>query len=163
MRVSIESWKQHWYQSQARISFRTELPEQFGHNWSTAHDPFRLWLNFKVTSCSIWNFWTESILNERPALKLILTSTSTDSGKEDYTKVVDNFDSSPESINTPLVDKQFRSNGLWNLRGAAGNSRFLDRLTRTDPFGIWVFIPSGNWGTQNTKIEGVFLTFSKKW
>jgi hypothetical protein len=56
-------------------------------------------------------FWTETVLNEWPALKLILTLTSTDLGKEDYTKDVDNFDSFPENINTPLSER-FMSNDL---------------------------------------------------
>jgi hypothetical protein len=53
-----------------------------------------------------------------------LTSTSTDSGKEDYTKVADNFDSFPESINTILSDKWFRIMDLWKSGGAAGISAF---------------------------------------
>jgi hypothetical protein len=36
-----------------------------------------------------------------------------DSGKEDYMKVVDNFDNFPESINTLLSDKRFRIMDLW--------------------------------------------------
>jgi hypothetical protein len=35
----------------------------------------------------------------------MLTSNDIDFGEEDYTKVVDNFDSFPENINTPLSDE----------------------------------------------------------
>jgi hypothetical protein len=59
-------------------------------------------------------FWTKSVLNERSSLNSMLTSNGTDLGEEDCTKVVDNFDSFPESNNTPLSDEWFRSNGFWN-------------------------------------------------
>jgi hypothetical protein len=42
----------------------------------------------------------------------MLTSNGRDLGEENYMKVVDNFDRFPESINTPLSDKWFRSNGF---------------------------------------------------
>jgi hypothetical protein len=42
----------------------------------------------------------------------MLTSNGTYLGEEDYTKAVDNFDRFPESINTPLSDEWFRSNGF---------------------------------------------------
>jgi hypothetical protein len=71
-------------------------------------------------------FQTKSVLNEQLLLKLMLTSTGTDLGKVPYSKVVDNFDSFPASIYTPLKDKWSRSNDRWNSGGAAGNSSFLD-------------------------------------
>jgi hypothetical protein len=42
----------------------------------------------------------------------MLTSTSKDLGKVHYTKLVDDFGILPESNNTPLSDKWFRSSDL---------------------------------------------------
>jgi hypothetical protein len=47
MRVLVESWKQVWCRSQARISFQTEMLGQFGQNDVRLMIPFRLGLNFK--------------------------------------------------------------------------------------------------------------------
>jgi hypothetical protein len=59
----------------------------------------------------------------------MLTSNDIDLGEIYYTKVVDNFDTFPESIYTSLsTDKWYRSNDFWKSGGAAGNSSFLDRL-----------------------------------
>jgi hypothetical protein len=74
-------------------------------------------------------FRTKSVLNKRSSLNSTLTSNGTDLGEEDYTKIVDNFDSFLESINTPLSDEWFRSNGFWKLSGAAGNSNFWTEWT----------------------------------
>jgi hypothetical protein len=41
-----------------------------------------------------------------------LTSNGIDLGKIYYTKVVDNFDTFPVSINTPIYEKRFRSDDL---------------------------------------------------
>jgi hypothetical protein len=58
----------------------------------------------------------------------MLTSNGTDLGEEDYTKVVDNFDRFLESINTPLSNEWFRSNGLCDttpseMRGPSSRIR----------------------------------------
>jgi hypothetical protein len=74
-------------------------------------------------------FRTKSVLTKRSSLNSTLTSNGTDLGEEDYTKIVDNFDSFLESINTPLSDEWFRSNGFWKLSGAAGNSNFWTEWT----------------------------------
>jgi hypothetical protein len=116
--------EQVWGRSQARISFWTELLGQFGQNEVRLMIPFRLGLKFKAAkkNCSVLYFWTESVLSERLSLKLMLTSKDTDLGEDYYTRVVDNFDTFPASINTPIYDKWFRSNDLWKSRGAAGIS-----------------------------------------
>jgi hypothetical protein len=57
-------------------------------------------------------FWAGFVLNERSSLNSKLTTNSTDLGGVHYTKVVDNFDTFPSSINTPLFDKRFKSNDL---------------------------------------------------
>jgi hypothetical protein len=105
------------WQSMVRISSWTELPEQLVQKWTVAHDPFRCWLNFKwhMLQFSL-PFWIESAWSERLSLKLMWTSTNTDLGKAYYTKVVDNFDTFPANINTPLYEKRFRSNDLLKSR-----------------------------------------------
>jgi hypothetical protein len=67
---------------------------------------FSDWAKFQSVKffSSVLILWTESVLNERLALKLTLNSTS-NLGKEYDTKVVDNFNIFSESINTPLSDK----------------------------------------------------------
>jgi hypothetical protein len=99
---------------------------------------FILGLNFKEAQffSSVLPFQTKAVLNERLLLKLRLDSTSTDLGKVTYKKVVYNFDVFPESIYTPLYDKQSRSNDHWKSRGAAENSSVQDKITRTDIFGV---------------------------
>jgi hypothetical protein len=57
-------------------------------------------------------FGTGSVLNEQSLLNSKLTSNSTDLGKTYYTKVVDNFDTFPVSIDTTIQDKWLRSNEL---------------------------------------------------
>jgi hypothetical protein len=66
----------------------------------------------------------------------MLTSNGRDLGEENYMKVVDNFDRFPESINTPLSDKWFRSNGFWKLLVAVGISD-LNRMAYFVDVGIW--------------------------
>jgi hypothetical protein len=44
-------------------------------------------------------------LNEQSSLNWLLTSTNTHLGKVHYKKVVDNFDTFPIRINTPLYNK----------------------------------------------------------
>jgi hypothetical protein len=90
------------------------LKEPLGHRRSTVRDPSRLGLTFKAARFSVqfYLFGTESVLNEWSFLKSMLTSTSTDLGKTQYTEVVDNFDTFPASINTPSSDKRFRSDDL---------------------------------------------------
>jgi hypothetical protein len=65
---------------------------------------FGLGLNFKVATFSIqfYPFGQKSVLTEWLSLHSMLISNGTDLGEEDYTKVVDNLDSLPESINTPF-------------------------------------------------------------
>jgi hypothetical protein len=65
-----------------------------------------------LTELASFRFWVKSAFSRPLLQKLKLTSFGTYSGKVNYTKVVDNFDIFPESINTPLSDKWFRSNGL---------------------------------------------------
>jgi hypothetical protein len=97
---------------------------------------------------SVLPFRTKSVLDERSSLNSMLTANGTNLWEEDYTNVIDNFDNFPKSINTPLSDKWFRSNGFWKLRGAAGNSSFLDRLTWTDSFGVLSLHPGKNRGNS---------------
>jgi hypothetical protein len=106
--------------------------------WSMDLNLFILGLNFKEAQffSSVLPFRTKAVLNERLLLKLRLDSTSTDLGKVTYKKVVYNFDVFPESIYTPLYDKQSRSNDHWKSRGAAENSSVQDKITRTDIFGV---------------------------
>jgi hypothetical protein len=77
---------------------------------------------------SVSNFWTESVLNEWSTQNRLLTSKDTDLGEIFYIKCVDNFDTFPVSIYTPLSDKWYMSNDLRNSGGAAGNFSFMDRL-----------------------------------
>jgi hypothetical protein len=126
------------------------------------HDLFILELNSKAQHFQFsFTLSTKSVLSELSSLNSMLTSNDIDFGEEDYTKVVDNFDNFPENINTPLSDEWFRSNGFWKLRGATGNSSFLDRLTWTDSFGVRVFIPMNTEKMHNTNIVGYFRTFPK--
>jgi hypothetical protein len=95
-------------------------------------------------------------------LKLRLDSTSTDLGKVTYKKVVYNFGVFPESIYTPLYDKQSRSNDHWKSRGAAENSSVQDKITRTDIFGVESSSRRKPKETQNTKVIGNFPSFSRR-
>jgi hypothetical protein len=60
MQVLVESWKQVWCRSQARISFQTELLGQFGQNEVRLMIPFRLGLSFKRQ-----NFWFSFAFSEK--------------------------------------------------------------------------------------------------
>jgi hypothetical protein len=79
--------------------------------------------------------------NKLSSLNWPLTSNDTDSEKTCYTKVVDNFDTFPESIYTPSSDKWSRSYHLWKSEGAAEISSFLDRSAKLIHFGVWAFFP----------------------
>jgi hypothetical protein len=89
---------------------------------------FSDWAEFKAANflVQLYLFGTGYVLNERSLLNSKLTSKGTYFRRVHYTKVVVNFDTFLESINTPLYDKQFRSNDLWKSGGAAGISSFLD-------------------------------------
>jgi hypothetical protein len=54
----------------------------------------------------------------------MLTGNDTDLDKTHYSKVVDNFDTFPESIYTPSSDERSRSNDLWKWREVAEISIF---------------------------------------
>jgi hypothetical protein len=104
---------------------------------------------------------TDSDLDWRWSRKTLLTEFGVESGDMNNTKVVDNFDIFPESLDTSSYDQRFSSYDPWKSRGAAGNSSFLDRLTWTDSFGIRVFILAKTEETQNIRIAGDFPTFPK--
>jgi hypothetical protein len=111
MRVSVESWKQVWCRSQARIDFQNELLGQFGQNEVRLMIPFRLGLNVisdKIFG-SVLPFQTNYVLNKQSWLNSTLTSNRTDLGKVPYTNIVDNFNIFPVSIKTPSSEKWSRS------------------------------------------------------
>jgi hypothetical protein len=90
-----------------RFCLRTEIKEHFGQKWSLANDLFRLGCISKrqIVRFSFTFFGTGSVLNGRSLLNSKPTSNGTDLGKTYHTRVVDNFDTFPTSINTPIYDK----------------------------------------------------------
>jgi hypothetical protein len=60
------------------------------------------WISSVTCFSSILPFWIESVRSEQLSQNKLLTSNDTDSGKTWYTKVIDNFDTFPSSIYTPV-------------------------------------------------------------
>jgi hypothetical protein len=66
---------------------------------------------------------------ERPLLNLMLTRFGLDSGKNPYTKVVDNVNTFLASINISSSEKRSRSNDLWKVGVLL---EYLDRSSYLD-------------------------------
>jgi hypothetical protein len=103
---------------------------------------------------------TDSDLDWRRSRKTLLTEFGAESGETNNTKVVENFDILPESIDTPSHDQQFRSYDLYKL------GVLLELL-------IWIewhnFSTLGfglNWskigGTLDIEVVGNFISFVKR-
>jgi hypothetical protein len=100
---------------------------------------------------SVLSFRTKSVLSEWLSLKLKLTSNDTDLGKTLYMKVVDNFDTFPESIYTASSDKWSRSNDLWKSGGCCWNFQFSRQIGKADLFWGLSIHPGGNRGNSKHK------------
>jgi hypothetical protein len=85
---------------------------------SMDHDPVQIGAEIQSGKkiCSVLHFCTESVLNKRLSLKLMLTSNDTYLREEYYTNVVDNYDTFSACIYTSLSDKWSRSNDLRKSR-----------------------------------------------
>jgi hypothetical protein len=98
-----------------RIQFRSRTELRI--NWIRNEVWFIIfldWAEFKAANLLVqfYLFGIGSVLNEQSLLNSKLTSNSTDLGKTYYTKVVDNFDTFPVSIDMTIQDKWLRSNEL---------------------------------------------------
>jgi hypothetical protein len=70
-------------------------------------------------------------------------------------KVIENFETFPESTNMPLSDQRFRNYGHWKL----GEVSVLDRSNCVDKFGLYAHFQKNSERTPNTKILGNFVSF----
>jgi hypothetical protein len=108
-------------------------------------------------------FWTKYVLNEQSSLNSMLTSNGTYLGEEDYTKAVDNFDRFPESINTPLSDKWFRSNGFWKFKGCCWKFQLSGQINMNRLIWRLSLHPDKKWGNSEHQDCRRLSYLSKEW
>jgi hypothetical protein len=73
-------------------------------------------------------------------------------------KVIENFETFPESTNMPSYAQQFRSYGHWKLEEAS----VLDRSGYLVKFGVDAHFQWGTGGDMNTRVLDNFITFLTK-
>jgi hypothetical protein len=70
-------------------------------------------------------------------------------------KLIDNFETVPESTNMPSCDQRFKSYGHCKLEDVS----ILDRSNCPDKFGLYAHFQKNSERTSNTKILENFVTF----
>jgi hypothetical protein len=71
------------------------------------------------------------------------------------TRVIERFDTFPESTNKPYYDQRFRNYGHWKLEEAS----VLDRSGYLVKFGVDACFQWGTGEAMNTKVLENFITF----
>jgi hypothetical protein len=80
------------------------------------------------------NINSDSDSDRRHSHKILLTEFGAESGEMHNIKVIDNFETLSESINTPSYDQRFRSYDHYKL--SAAENLFLDRSSYLNKFGL---------------------------